>query len=257
MCRAQDNSLTVKNIAIFSIICLLLGLCKLPYLAFVILLIFVPSKKFEKDKKHNLPILFLSIVIVAVIGILWSRYSAPTLLHSWRSSHNLINSTLQFNNFIHHPSTISKFFYNIIFIEIPNMVAGVFSFFGAHQFHHYADRYNLVTASLLIYLVFVLWAYPRNVKFELKTKLGSLFTIIVIYVGICFIQLLTWASVGYFNLGISTRYFIPLFCLFPIVIWFNKIPFNPDKFDRYAMVFMIAFLATFIISFATKYYWVI
>ena len=94
MCRAQDNSLTIKNIAVFSIICMLLGLCKLPYLAFVILLLFVPSKKFEKDKKHNLPILLLSIAIVAVIGILWSRYSAPTLLHSWRSSHNLINSTI-------------------------------------------------------------------------------------------------------------------------------------------------------------------
>lgn len=257
MCRAQDNSLTIKNIAVFSIICMLLGLCKLPYLAFVILLLFVPSKKFEKDKKHNLPILLLSIAIVTVIGILWSRYSAPTLLHSWRSSHNLINSTMQFNHVIHHPSSISKFFYNIVFIEIPNMMTGVFSFFGAHQFHHYADRYHFITAILLIYLAFVLWAYPRNVKFELKTKLGSLFTVIVIYVGTCFIQLLTWASVGYFNLGISTRYFIPLFCLFPIVIWFKKIPFDAVKFDRYAMVFMIAFMAVFIISFATKYYWVI
>ena len=130
------------------------------------------------------------------------------------------------------------------------MLTGVFSFFGAHQFHHYADRYHFITAILLIYLAFVLWAYPRNVKFELKTKLGSLFTVIVIYVGTCFIQLLTWASVGYFNLGISTRYFIPLFCLFPIVTWFKKIPFDAVKFDRYAMVFMIAFMAVFIISFA-------
>lgn len=257
MCRSPDRSLTIKNIAVFSVICLMLGLCKLPYLAFVILLIFVPSKKFEKDKKHNLPILLLSIAVVAVIGVLWSRYSAPTLLHSWRSSHNLINSTLQMNYVMHHPSSISKFIYNIIFLEIPNMLTGVFSFFGAHQFHHYADRYHFVTAALLIYLAFVLLAYPRNVKFELKTKLGSIFTIIVIYVGICFIQLLTWASVGYYNLGISTRYFIPLFCLFPIAIWIKQIQLDKDKFDKYAMVFMIAFMATLIISFASKYYWLI
>ena len=257
MCRAPDRSLTIKNIAVFSVICLMLGLCKLPYLAFVILLIFIPSKKFEKDKKHNLPILLISIAAVAVIGILWSRYSAPTLLHSWRSSHNLINSTLQMNYVMHHPSSISKFIYNIIFLEIPNMLTGVFSFFGAHQFHHYADRYHFVTAALLIYLAFVLLAYPRNVKFELKTKLGSIFTIIMIYVGICFIQLLTWASVGYYNLGISTRYFIPLFCLFPIAIWIKQIQLDKDKFDKYAMVFMIAFMATLIISFASKYYWLV
>ena len=257
MCRAPDRSLTIKNIAVFSVICLMLGLCKLPYLAFVILLIFIPSKKFEKDKKHNLPILLISIAAVAVIGILWSRYSAPTLLHSWRSSHNLINSTLQMNYVMHHPSSISKFIYNIIFLEIPNMLTGVFSFFGAHQFHHYADRYHFVTAILLIYLAFVLLAYPRNVKFELKTKLGSIFTIIMIYVGICFIQLLTWASVGYYNLGISTRYFIPLFCLFPIAIWIKQIQLDKDKFDKYAMVFMIAFMATLIISFASKYYWLV
>jgi len=257
MCRAPDRSLTIKNIAVFSVICLMLGLCKLPYLAFVILLIFIPSKKFEKDKKHNLPILLISIAAVAVIGILWSRYSAPTLLHSWRSSHNLINSTLQMNYVMHHPSSISKFIYNIIFLEIPNMLTGVFSFFGAHQFHHYADRYHFVTAALLIYLAFVLLAYPRNVKFELKTKLGSIFTIIMVYVGICFIQLLTWASVGYYNLGISTRYFIPLFCLFPIAIWIKQIQLDKDKFDKYAMVFMIAFMATLIISFASKYYWLV
>ena len=257
MCRAPDRSLTIKNIAVFSVICLMLGLCKLPYLAFVILLIFIPSKKFEKDKKHNLPILLISIAAVAVIGILWSRYSAPTLLHSWRSSHNLINSTLQMNYVMHHPSSISKFIYNIIFLEIPNMLTGVFSFFGAHQFHHYTDRYHFVTAILLIYLAFVLLAYPRNVKFELKTKLGSIFTIIMIYVGICFIQLLTWASVGYYNLGISTRYFIPLFCLFPIAIWIKQIQLDKDKFDKYAMVFMIAFMATLIISFASKYYWLV
>ena len=257
MCRAPDRSLTIKNIAVFSVICLMLGLCKLPYLAFVILLIFIPSKKFEKDKKHNLPILLISIAAVAVIGILWSRYSAPTLLHSWRSSHNLINSTLQMNYVMHHPSSISKFIYNIIFLEIPNMLTGVFSFFGAHQFHHYTDRYHFVTAILLIYLAFVLLAYPRKVKFELKSKLGSIFTIIMIYVGICFIQLLTWASVGYYNLGISTRYFIPLFCLFPIAIWIKQIQLDKDKFDKYAMVFMIAFMATLIISFASKYYWLV
>lgn len=257
MCRAQDRSLTRKNIAVFSVICLLLGLCKLPYLAFIFLILFVPSKKFEMDKKQNIPWLLLSILIVAVIGVLWSRYSAPALLHSWRSSHNLINSTMQLDYFLTHPATITKFFYNIIFIEIPNMLGGVFSFFGALRRNHYTDEYFHITVFVLIYLAITLLAYPRNVKFELKTKVCTGLLIFVTYAGICFIQLLTWASVGYFNLGISMRYFIPLLALFPIVIWIRKIPFDEVKFDRYAMVFMMAFLAALVISFSTKYYYFI
>ena len=254
MCRAKEKSLTTKNIIIFALICLFLGLCKLPYLAFGLLMLFVPSKNFENDKKKNLLIMFVSIFIIAGIGFLWSRYSAPTLMHSWRSSHNLINSTLQMNYQIKNPRSILRFLYNIFVFDLPNMITGVFSFFGAKQFHHYVDKYYFVTGVLLVYLAGTLLAYPRNVVFELKTKLGSAFIILLIYIGTCFIQLLTWASVGYYNLGISTRYFVPLMALLPIAIWIKRIPFNKDKFDKYAMIFMIAFMASLVLSFAIKYY---
>lgn len=257
MCKSHEESLTKKNIVIFSIICLLLGLCKLPYLAFVSLLLFVPSKNFTMERKTHYLFVLACIIVVSIIGIIWSRYSAPTLLHSWRSSRNLINSTMQLNDVIAHPYRITKFFHNIFFIEIGNMLTGVFSFFGALQFHHYDDKYYLITAILLIYLAFTLLAYPRNVKFELKSKLGSALVILIVYIGTCFIQLLTWASVGYYNLGISTRYFVPLFALLPVVIWIKKNPIDKYEFDKYAMVFMISFMALLIISFATKYYWLI
>ena len=254
MCKSPEDSLSKKDIAIFSVICLFLGLCKLPYLTFIFLLLFVPSKNFSMERKNAYLTMLAAIIVVGIIGVLWSRYSAPTLLHSWRSSHNLINSTLQAEHVLHHPRSIQKFFYNIFFLDLPRMITGVFSFFGAHQFHHYVDKYYFVTALLLLYLAPTLLAYPRNVKFELKTKLGAAFVILVVYIGTCFIQLLTWASVGYFNLGISTRYFVPLFALLPVAIWIKKNPIDADKFDKYAIVFMLAFMATLIISFATKYY---
>lgn len=254
ICQSSEDSLSKKDIVIFSVICLFLGLCKLPYLAFILLLLFVPSKNFGMERKNAYLIILVAIILIAISGLLWSRYSAPTLLHSWRSSHNLINSTLQAEHILHHPSRIQKFLSNIFFIEVPAMLNGVFSFFGARQFHHYIDKYYLVTSALLIYLTVTLLAYPKNVKFELKTKLGATFVILVIYIGTCFIQLLTWASVGYYNLGISTRYFVPLFALLPVAIWIKKNPIDGDKFDKYAIVFMVAFMATLIISFATKYY---
>ena len=254
MCKSPKDSLSRKDIAIFSLICVFLGLCKLPYLSFIFLLLFVPSKNFKMERKKNYLTIIIAIILVSIIGLLWSRYSAPTLLHSWRSSHNLINSTLQFDNFVHHPSRTGKFLYNIFVLDLPHMLIGVFSFFGALQFHHYVDKYYFVTSLILLYLAVTLFAYPRNVEFELKTKIGAALIILGIYVGTCFIQLLTWASVGYYNLGISTRYFVPLFALLPIVVWIKINPIDKYKFDKYVIVLMVAFMATMIISFATKYY---
>ena len=254
MCKSPKDSLSRKDIAIFSLICVFLGLCKLPYLSFIFLLLFVPSKNFKMERKKNYLTIIIAIILVSIIGLLWSRYSAPTLLHSWRSSHNLINSTLQFDNFVHHPSRTGKFLYNIFVLDLPHMLIGVFSFFGALQFHHYVDKYYFVTSLILLYLAVTLFAYPRNVEFELKTKVGAALIILGIYVGTCFIQLLTWASVGYYNLGISTRYFVPLFALLPIVVWIKINPIDKYKFDKYVIVLMVAFMATMIISFATKYY---
>ena len=257
MCYAKEKSITTKEIAIFTIICILLGLCKLTYLAFIFLLLLVPFKNYEKDTKNVLPILFISIVAAAGIGFLWSRYSTPTLLHSWRGSRNLVNSTLQIEYLKDNPDHIVEFFKIIFVRDLRHLANGVFSFFGARQVvDHYIDKYILITLSLLSFLNVTLLAYPQKLKFELKTKLGSFGLILLIYVSTCFIQLLTWAFIGDFNLGLSIRYFIPLLALIPIAISLNKFnPIEKEVFDKYAIVLIVVFLATMIISFATKYYW--
>lgn len=153
--------------------------------------------------------------------------------------------------------------------NLSHIVYGTFNFFGAAQKTHYIDSYHAVVACLLIFLAATLLAYPRNVRFRLRTKLGALFILLLIYFSTGFIQLLTWASVGYLNLGITTRYFVPLFALLPIIInlkskKLKKLPLGKLKkpidkyksipFDNYAMVCIIGFMAVMILSFATKYY---
>ena len=99
-------------------------------------------------------------------------------------------------------------------------------------------------------------AYPKNIRFRRKTKIGALLIILMIYIGTGFIQLLTWASVGFLNLGITTRYFVPLFALFPVMISIKskRLAKIRDSYDGYAMVLTVAFMAVMILSFATKYY---
>ena len=258
MCHSEEKSITRKEILIFSVICILLGLCKLTYLAFIFLLLLVPFRNYQDEIKRVLPIILISIAVAGIIGILWSRYSTPTLLHSWRASRNLVNSTAQIQYMLNNPD-YAKDFLKIIFTrDLRHLANGVFSFFGARQVvDHYIDKYIVVTLSLLSFLAVTLISYPQKVKFELKTRVGVLLIILVIYIATCFIQLLTWAFIGKFNLGLSLRYFIPLLALIPIALHVDYNPIKRDVFDKYAIVLIVAFLATMIISFATKYYWII
>ena len=104
------------------------------------------------------------------------------------------------------------------------------------------------------FLAVVLFAYPSKVKFDLKTKLGSLFIFIVVYLGTFFVQLLTWADVGDMNVGVHIRYFIPLMCLIPIICQINFSSNEDKSFDNYTFVFMIGFMATLILALATRFY---
>ena len=85
-----ENSIGIKEMVIFTMLCVLVGLCKLPYLAFIFLILLIPNSNF-KNKNNVLIMKIVSIAIVSLIGILWSSYSTPTLMHSWRSQYNTIN----------------------------------------------------------------------------------------------------------------------------------------------------------------------
>ncbi len=252
LCKSGEKSIELKDIAIFTFICLLLGFCKITYLAFIFLLLFVPKKNFNFTKA--LPISLASISIVSVIGVLWSRYATPALMHSWRSKLNYVSSGGQIAYLIKSPLFARKFITQIFTSDLGWMFYGVFNFFSAGSKNHYSDTYYLIVAMILLFLIMILFFYPEKNKFSLKTRGGSLFVLLIVYVGTCFIQLLTWASVGVTNLGINTRYFIPLFALIPIIANFAPFDFDKSKFDNYSIVFIIAFMATLILEFTTKYY---
>lgn len=252
MLKSQENSLEMKNIIVFTIICLLLGLCKLTYLAFIFLLLLVPRKNF---KFSNVTLCYLtSISVVSLVGVLWSRYSTHALMHSWRSKLNYVDAPNQINYLIHQPYFLVKFLTQIFTTDLGSMFYGVFNFFNAASLYHYSDTYYIIVAMILVFLTLILIFYPEKSNFSLKTRIGTLLVLLIVYVGTCFIQLLTWASVGFTNLGINTRYFVPLFALIPIILNFKDFNLEKYKFDNYAIVFIIAFMATLIMAFTTKYY---
>ena len=250
MCKS--DKLKIKNILLFTALCLLLGLCKLPYLAFIFLLLFVPKEKFNVNHLHIY--LLVSIIAVGGIGLLWSKYSTSALLHSWRALESNANATQQITFLINHPNSILKFITQIFSSDLQFLFNGFFNFYNGTPGSHYTDNYYIITPILQLFLVIVLIFYPSDVDFSLKTKLGSFGILLLIYVGTCVVQLLSWANVGETNLAMSLRYFIPLFALLPVIFRFKLDFFNKEMFDRYVIVLIMGFMATLILAFTTKYY---
>lgn len=252
--KADADSLEIREVAIFCALSFLLGLCKLPYLAFVFLILLVPKENFKN--RNILLYMLLGILIVGALGVLWSTYSTPALMHSWRSKLNYMDPSLQLEFLITHPVKILYFLKQIFTFNLGSVINGVFNFFGANNPYHYSDNYIFITVLIWIFMVFTLLFYPNKSEFNSKARIGSLIILLMIYVGTCFIQLLTWADVGGMSLGVSIRYFLPLFALLPIIVPFKieKLDRFKENYDNYAMVFIVAFMATLILAFATKYY---
>ena len=251
LCTSEENSIEKKQIIFFTILCLLMGLCKLPYLAFIFLLLFVPKEKFSN--KNMSIVIFSCIFFVALIGLMYSSFSTPALMHSWRSRYNFVNPSQQLNFLLSHHLFVLDFLHQIFTQDLSFLVDGFFNFYNGGSIH-YNDDYYLITILLQIFLTIILFAYPENIKFNLKTRLGTFSIVLLVYIGTCFVQLLSWAYVGQLNLGISIRYFIPLLALFPIIFKINYRYDDIQKFNDYSIIFIIGFLATLILAFATKYY---
>ena len=261
MVKAPKNSIKNKELVIFTVICLLLGLCKLPYLAFIFLLFLVPKDNVE-DKRNFYKIILISLLSVSIIGLMWSQYSSPTLMHSWRSNRGM-NSTAQVNYLLTNPHRIIDFFTHIFTDNLVKLANQFFNFYNGGGKDHYQDHYTFITVLLQIFLALILFIYPKKVKFERKTRIGLLLLVLMIYVGTCVIQLFTWAPVGSIRPSVSIRYFIPLLVFFPIIFGLNKeriekhldgVSFSNTYINNYSIVFVIGFLATLLLAFATKYY---
>lgn len=260
MVKAPKNSIKNKELLIFTVICLFLGLCKLPYLAFIFLLFLVPKDNVA-DKRNFYKIILISLLSVSLIGLMWSQYSSPTLMHSWRSNRGM-NATAQANYLLNNPNRIVDFFTHIFTDGMVKLANQFFNFFNAGK-NAYRDHYTFITILLQIFLALILFIYPKEVKFERKTRIGLLLLVLVVYVGTCIVQLFTWAPVGSIRPSVSIRYFIPLLVFFPIIFGLDKkriekhldgVSFSNTYINNYSIVLMIGFLATLILAFVTKYY---
>ena len=248
--QSGENSIDNKHLIMFTGLCLLLGLCKLTFLAFILLLLLIPRENFKNS--NALPYIILSILALAVAGFLWSRYSTPAMMHSWRSYLNYANSTQQIQFYLTHPHNLFAFLQYTIGSGLSDMLPELINFdYGNNQS---TAKYAFIIMAVEFFLTVVLFTYPYNVKFDLKTKVGAALIFLLVYFSTFFINLMIWANVGGMNTDVHVRYFIPLFALIPIIFQLNNSEDKIKAYDRYTFIFILGFMATLIVAIAARYY---
>lgn len=250
MYKSKDNSLELKDLAIFSLLALLCGLCKLPYLALIFLLFLIPKDNFKTPFYYNI----ISFLIVAVLGILWAKfYATPNYMLSYRANyfieHN-VSMSGQINYLAGHlPQAFVTFANAFDYIGI--VLFGMFSF----SFPPFVYESNLFTLLGLLFVGSVVFLYPNKNELSNKLRIGLLLVVLIVFFGTFTIQLLNWSSVGIlYGVDIQSRYFIPLLGLLPLIFGFNKSVDDEEKVNKIIMLISIVLLSALVILTVCRWY---
>lgn len=241
MYKSKDTSIGLKDISIFITLSLLIGLLKLPYLAFSLLIFAVPFRKF-KNRQILLYSLF-GIIIIGIIGVIWSNFATDALWHSYRATHYLeynVNATEQLTFLLSDNFNIINLFSKILNSIYLTINGNFLMFPPGPEGGGYNTASDFITAILPLFMGFVYLAYPKDNRIELKSKLISLLVLCILYFGICFVQFLTWSPANELVVsGISPRYFLPFFILIPFIFGMNIVKVKEIEFDNYAIILSI------------------
>ena len=219
MYKSKDHTLTKKNILIYTILVLILGLSKVTFGALILLILIIPKNKFKNPNDYYLGI--ISIVLILSCLLCWSKfYAVDGITHSWRRGlfkQNHVNSAEQLSYMISSPQAIVTFLQ--IGNQLPVQVDALTRFYSEYPTFPLFDYIYIIFATL-----FVLF-YPIKEKISRNRRIFIAFTIGIIILGTYIVQYLTWAPVGSTNLldaGVVPRYFLPALVLLPLIFNINN-----------------------------------
>lgn len=219
MYKAKNHSLTKKNILIYTILVLILGLSKVTFGAFILLLFIIPKNKFKNPNDYYLGI--ISTIAILSCLLCWSKfYAVNGITHSWRNGYfqqSHVNSTEQLSYIVTHPEVIYTFLK--LPSQLPVQIDALTRFYSEYPTFPVLDY--LYTIFAILFVLF----YPIKEKISINKRICVAFTLGIIILGTYIIQYLTWAPVGSSDLieaGVVPRYFISAFVLLPLIFNINN-----------------------------------
>lgn len=245
----KEGNISKKEMGIFTIISVLLGLVKLPYCLLGGLLVFMPKDKFVDKKMYYMRYIFVAIVAMIALG--WGLYSmfrpGESPFEEFFTSSG-VSTSEQIKYILSNPIEFIGNFTKNLFDNFSGYVnqLNCFGWLNYHMNDSLMLIYNIFLGSVLI-------LYPNKDKIAVKTKVGSFIVIIGVYVITNLILYLTWNAVGSKELvGVQGRYFSCLLCLVPMLSTRQTDENNIEKRDFInifiAVIFAMLYLVTVLYS---------
>lgn len=210
----DDSLINKKQIGIISAIGVLMGLCKIVYIPFVLLLLAIPKKKF-KNRKDRILLMLLGIGLPIIANMIWLSIAGKhlELIDNNKSDvqkHNILTNPLDY---------IRICFYTLYFqtnIYFQQMFGGIMEHVGMVNV-----GYINVFTYIVLFVMMIL--FNKESKIELETKFKVMLSLIL-FIICCLIftsLYMQWSSLKYYYInGIQGRYFIEL--LLPLSILLSQ-----------------------------------
>lgn len=248
----KNENITIKNISIYTILCTILGLVKLPYCILAGLLIFLPINKYKNSKLYYKSFIF--VAFVAIISLGWAGISVMRTVDSpFQDYFNAysVNSREQVKYIAENPIRFLSGFSKTA-VENSKAYFEQLTTFGWLS-------YTMPQIIMLLFPIFIggiLFFYPNEEVLCRKTKIGVALVSFGIYASTCLTLYITWTTVGSSAIyGVQGRYFVPMLALMTLLSVGKKSKeYDSKEYDYRFIVIGIMLCMIYIITVMNKYY---
>lgn len=234
--RQTEKEIGIKDIALMSLIAIILAYCKFGYFPILLMVLLIPNEKF-KDKKYA--IIFKTLFIIV-----------PSLLSYLQNSSLGISNDSPYYHIeyaLSHPFSAMKVYFATAFERMPlDIFRGLFDGFGVSTQWH-----SSLVMYVLIALYVLLIASSGNGEKQFNWKERTLM-LILSFLMICIIYSAMFFGWTYFGAptidGLQPRYFIP-----PVILIYLAITNNAIKLDvkNRNTVYSYSMIAIYLLCFLT------
>ena len=256
-----EKTIVIRDIACYFIVCVLLSVAKVTCAPLIVLIAFIPIKKFKSNKNYFLAL--CTIFFVGVIALVWFGYTlvlnsetnalvSQGTMNSYALENN-VNAIEQLRFVVQHPLQIVRVLGKALF-DVTALNQSLFTFGWLSYSVPGIDSLFLMLFGASIIL------YPNNVKIAKKTRIGAILTCLFVFIATELALYISWTPVGSGSiLGVQGRYYIPILCLFAVALGCNNEGLYLNKqnnfsFDILIKLSSVTFLAFMLLQTIFIYY---
>ncbi|WP_303335251.1 DUF2142 domain-containing protein [Methanobrevibacter sp.] len=232
------NKVGSKDLLMFFICCLLIGLIKPPFIIFALIILLLPKKNLSYKHPWVMLAAYL-LLLFAVSAIIFKGNVMFTQTPSAVSTKPTVSIVGQTMFLINNPLRILEIF--------GEAFEGLYNFIvNGYYFYEYRTSAfkGLQLYNICYFVFFILFSiyYPTRIQLSKHKKEALIIFFILFYFGMFFLIYLIWCSVGIGKVrGMQARYFLPLMPLVPLA--FNSPKPETDKMDNLVFTGIILFAA--------------